>query len=239
MAGPLNIINVNNIYTKGTSSYSDYPKNQISKPSKGDLSASQQPNDTKDSKQDQGISLTKRLDPQEEKKIQELKSIDLHVRAHEHAHIMAGGPYVRGGPQYTYIIGPDGKQYAVAGEVEIDVSPVPGNPEATIRKAQVVKRAALAPSDPSPQDRAVAALADQMAMKARMEEARENLKKLNELLQKNQEGQFSINTNTNSSVNDNTTTSFIQGGNIMLKKQAVNAYSLPMNPKAPSINLIA
>ncbi len=121
-------------------------------------------------------------DPKKEKKVQELKRIDAHVKAHEQAHIAAGGPYIRGGPQYSYVIGPDGNRYAVAGEVKIDVSPVPGNPDATIRKAQVIKRAALAPSDPSPQDRAVAAKADQMALKARIEKYKEQAEKMAKLV---------------------------------------------------------
>jgi hypothetical protein len=117
-------------------------------------------------------------------RIQKLKSIDAHVKAHERAQVAAGGPYVRGGPTYTYVVGPDGNRYAVAGEVKIDTSPVPNNPDATIRKAQVIKRAALAPSDPSPQDRAVAARADQMAMKAKIEKLKEQTEKMKDILDK-------------------------------------------------------
>jgi len=46
---------------------------------------------------------------------------------------------------------------------------VPDNPEATIRKAQVIYRAALAPAEPSPQDRSVASEAKQMEVEARRE----------------------------------------------------------------------
>jgi len=44
----------------------------------------------------------------------------------------------------------------VGGELNIDTSPVSGNPEATIRKAQQIRAAALAPTNPSALDRAVA-----------------------------------------------------------------------------------
>lgn len=118
------------------------------------------------------------LNPQEKIKLEKLKRADAHVKAHELAHIMAGGPYVRGGAHYTYIVGPDGNKYAIAGEVKIDMTPVPNNPDATIRKAETIRRAALAPSDPSPQDRAVAQKAAQMAMKARIEKLKEDSEKL-------------------------------------------------------------
>lgn len=109
------------------------------------------------------------MTPADQKKIQELKSGDTKVRQHEQAHIAAGGPYVKGGAQYQFLQGPDGQMYAIGGEVPIDSSPVPGNPEATIQKAKIVKQAALAPAEPSSQDRSVASSAERMEMNARME----------------------------------------------------------------------
>lgn len=88
----------------------------------------------------------------------ELKKVDQQVRQHEAAHIAAGGSYVSKAASYSYRVGPDGNRYAVAGEVGIDVSPE-RDPRATVQKMAVVQRAALAPADPSPQDRAVAAKA--------------------------------------------------------------------------------
>jgi len=99
--------------------------------------------------------------------VRELQQRDREVRQHEQAHLAAAGGFARGGPSYTYQRGPDGRQYAVGGEVSVDTSPVPGDPRATIAKAQVLRRAALAPADPSGQDRAVAAAASQMEAKAR------------------------------------------------------------------------
>ncbi len=66
-------------------------------------------------------------------------------------------------------MGPDGKRYAVGGHVKIEISEVPNNPEATIRKAQQIKTAALAPAEPSAQDQKIAAQASQMEAKARQE----------------------------------------------------------------------
>ncbi len=104
----------------------------------------------------------------EQQVIRELAARDREVRQHEMAHQVAGGQYT-GAVTYTFERGPDGMMYAVGGEVSIDTSPVPGDPEATLEKAQVVERAALAPVDPSPQDLRVAASARAMANEARAE----------------------------------------------------------------------
>ncbi len=113
------------------------------------------------------------LTEEEKRKVEELEKRDQEVRAHEQAHVMAGGNLVRGGASYSYKTGPDGKRYIVDGEVSIDVSPVEGDPEATIQKAEQIRRAALAPADPSGQDRRVAAAAANMAAQARQEIANE------------------------------------------------------------------
>lgn len=112
---------------------------------------------------------TEELSEEQQQQVTELKQRDAEVRAHEQAHVAAGGPHVTGGPTYEYQEGPDGRQYAVGGEVQIDTSPVDGDPEATLQKAQIVRAAALAPAEPSSQDRAVAAAATQMAMQAQAE----------------------------------------------------------------------
>lgn len=100
--------------------------------------------------------------------IRKLKTTDQQVRKHEQAHVSVGGRYITGAAEYSYQIGPDGKKYAVAGEVQIDTSEE-NSPQATLVKAQMVRRAALAPADPSPQDRAVAAAATRMEQQARIE----------------------------------------------------------------------
>jgi len=112
------------------------------------------------------------LTPEEKRQVAELKKRDREVRAHEQAHRAAGGAYT-GSASYTYQTGPDGKRYATSGEVPIDASPVPGDPKATIAKMQQVRRAALAPAQPSAQDRRVAAQASQIEREARAELTRQ------------------------------------------------------------------
>lgn len=112
------------------------------------------------------------LSAAEQEQVRALRNRDREVRAHERAHLAAAGPHARGGARYTFETGPDGRSYAVAGEVRIDTTPVPDDPQATLIKAQQVRRAALAPAQPSPQDRRVAAEAAAMASRARNELAR-------------------------------------------------------------------
>lgn len=99
------------------------------------------------------------LSEEEQAEIRELKARDREVRAHEQAHARAGGAHASA-PQYELERGPDGQTYAVGGHVSISTSPVPGDPEATIDKMETVRRAALAPAEPSPEDRRAAAEAD-------------------------------------------------------------------------------
>lgn len=124
----------------------------------------------KKGKVDDRVAVSKdNLTEEERRQVEKLRQRDQEVRAHEQAHIAAGGQYVRGGASFQYERGPDGKLYAVGGEVSIDVSPVPNNPSATIRKMETVIRAALAPSQPSGQDYQVAARAQAEISKAQME----------------------------------------------------------------------
>ena len=108
------------------------------------------------------------LNEEQKQQVQELKKRDAEVKSHEQAHMASGGGLVQGGASFEYQSGPDGKMYAVGGEVKIDMSPE-RTPEATIRKIQQVRRAALAPAEPSGTDRAVAAQASQMEARARAE----------------------------------------------------------------------
>lgn len=105
------------------------------------------------------------LTPEEQLQLRELQQTDRKVRAHEMAHIAASGGLASGGASFSYRTGPDGQRYAVGGEVSIDTS-AGRTPEETLAKATRVKAAALAPADPSSQDRKVAAMADRMAMQA-------------------------------------------------------------------------
>jgi hypothetical protein len=108
------------------------------------------------------------LTEEEKKMVEKLKARDREVRQHEQAHLAAAGQYAKG-VTFKSQIGPDGSSYAIGGEVDIDMSEIPGNPDATIAKAQAIRRAASAPSHPSSQDRLVAAAATRMEAKVRME----------------------------------------------------------------------
>ncbi len=115
------------------------------------------------------------LSEDQKKQVNELQKRDREVKAHEAAHMAAGGSCVRGGATYSYQVGPDGKRYAVGGEVSIDASSASGDPQETILKMQTVKRAALAPAQPSGQDRAVASQAGAIETQARKELAQQHL----------------------------------------------------------------
>ncbi|MEW6989850.1 putative metalloprotease CJM1_0395 family protein [Colwelliaceae bacterium 6441] len=105
---------------------------------------------------------------QEQQIISELKHRDKEVRAHEAAHASVGGA-TTGSPSYSFEMGPDGKKYAVEGEVAVDLSSVPGDPRATINKMQKVYAAALAPAQPSAQDVKVANAASKKIVQAQSE----------------------------------------------------------------------
>ncbi len=131
-----------------------------------------QTNTEPNNKQNQQLSQT------EQKEIQQLQVRDREVRAHEAAHKAAAGSLANGGASFSHQRGPDGKLYAVGGEVSIDTSKVSGDPQATIQKANQIRSAALAPAQPSSQDQSVAAKATIMAAEARKELAAENRAKL-------------------------------------------------------------
>ena len=105
---------------------------------------------------------------QDAAQIKELKARDTEVRIHEQAHASVGGQYA-GSPSYEYQRGPDGTNYAVGGEVQIDVAEIEGDPQATIEKMQTVRAAALAPAEPSGADRSIAADATQKLAAAQAE----------------------------------------------------------------------
>ncbi len=109
------------------------------------------------------------LSDDELREVENLAQRDREVRAHEQAHLSAAGDRATSGASFSYTTGPDGKRYATGGEVGIDTSPVRGDPEATLRAAALIQRAALAPAEPSAQDRQIAAAASAMAHEAQTE----------------------------------------------------------------------
>lgn len=123
---------------------------------------------SKDTQNSESGDAAQQKEQEQKAVIADLVARDREVRAHEQAHAAAGGQYA-GSPTYSFVKGPDGLNYAVGGEVSIDTSPVSGDPEATLRKAQVIRAAASAPAEPSPQDRRVAAQAASLEADARVE----------------------------------------------------------------------
>lgn len=119
------------------------------------------------------ISISPKAYSEKEKAtLDELKKVDQEVQMHEAAHQAAAGELFRG-KSFTYKVGPDGQRYAVAGDVQIDTSPIPGNPKATVEKMEKIRRAALAPGDPSSQDMKVASEAMKAEVEARQELSRQ------------------------------------------------------------------
>jgi len=112
-------------------------------------------------------------DPKIQQEISKLQQIDAHVKNHELAHQAAGGE-LAGSASYTYKVGPDGKKYAVSGEVPIRIEKG-NNPKETIENMEKVKAAALAPADPSPQDLKIASTAEMIEVKAMLEINRFNI----------------------------------------------------------------
>lgn len=112
-----------------------------------------------------GSSSITQLSPAEAQEVADLKAADQKVRAHEQAHQAAAGGLASSGASFSYQRGPDGQRYAISGEVSIDTSKG-SSPQETISRASRIEAAALAPADPSPQDRRVAATAAQMKAQA-------------------------------------------------------------------------
>lgn len=112
----------------------------------------------------------RQLTPTDQRQLAQMQQTDAHVRQHEAAHQAAGGS-LTGGATFTYQLGPDGKSYAVGGEVPVTLQ-TGRTPDETIANARQARRAALAPSDPSPQDLAVAAEATQMELSAQARKAK-------------------------------------------------------------------
>jgi hypothetical protein len=113
-------------------------------------------------------SYQQELTQDELKLVTELQKRDKEVRTHEQAHLAAAGQYAAGGASFSYTAGPNGKRYANSGSVPIDLGEEK-TPEETIQKMRTVKRAALAPANPSGADRRIAAQASSKEVQAMKE----------------------------------------------------------------------
>lgn len=127
-----------------------------------------------DSSDDEKVDEKQELSDEEQRQVDELRQRDQEVRAHEQAHAAAGGRNVR----YDYQSGPDGRQYAVGGSADIEITAMSNDHNGKISEARKMRAAALAPSDPSTQDMAVAARATRIEMEAVAEKADEQRESL-------------------------------------------------------------
>lgn len=121
-------------------------------------------NENKDKEKSSG---TNKLDTSEQQQVNKLQARDTEVRAHEAAHKAAGGG-LAGSASFSYQRGPDGKMYAIGGEVPISIEKG-STPQETIANARQVAAAAMAPANPSPQDFSVASSARMMELSAQQE----------------------------------------------------------------------
>ncbi|MDQ7069058.1 MAG: putative metalloprotease CJM1_0395 family protein [Sulfurimonas sp.] len=137
--------------------------------------SAQKEQDEKKAQESKKSSSPEELSTDEERLVKDLASRDSEVRAHESAHIAASGG-LAGAASFTYQQGPDGKMYAIGGEVSI-ATPSSSSPEEAIQNARKVAAAALAAGDPSPQDFAVASSARVMEMQATQQKNKETLEK--------------------------------------------------------------
>ncbi|MBB1388541.1 hypothetical protein H5185_03755 [Shewanella sp. SG44-6] len=159
------------------------------------------------------VKKQQQIEQAQTKQIEQLVQRDTEVKTHEQAHAAVGGSLTQS-PSYQYEKGPDGRRYAVEGEVSIDVSPVSGDPKATLSKMQKVYAAAMAPVQPSMADIRVAAQALQ-----NMNEAHK------QLIQDRQQ-------DTGSTLNNQTSA---ESGNIFTRAQNQQ----PLTPATNSNNSIA
>ena len=163
------------------------------------------------------------LTDEEKAVVEKLKARDTEVKVHEQTHIAVAGDLVVSGPSYTYQQGPDGKQYAVGGEVSIDTSR-DDSPDKTISKMQRVIAAALAPAEPSSADYSVAATARQIISDAKTQSVQE---KDNKTIDTDKNNNSNSKTNTiNENNNSNSKTNTINENN-----NSINNNSTPQASK--------
>ena len=204
--------------------------------SSGDKTANAE-NNTQNNDKNAGQKNIGELSLEEQRIVTELQAADTNVRAHEAAHMAAGGG-LTSPASYTYERGPDNKMYAVAGEVGISTSE--GNtPQESLNKAQTIRRAALAPADPSPQDLKVAAQAASMEMSARAQIMQEKMAQNSQ--NQNNSGDGSTENSTRNSV-ENSAVNSAENSNVnSVENSAGNSNvnsteNSTENSRIPSIN---
>ncbi len=136
--------------------------------------------------------------------LQRIKNIDRNVRLHENSHASADGVQTIGTARYKYAEGPDGKLYAVGGEVTVAVQSS-GKPEDNLRAARALRSSALSSDNPSPADFAAAADAGQIEIEALSQMAK-RAKEIRETIHRNDSSpaqKYSVSENLSESVSKN------------------------------------
>ena len=202
--------------------------------SSGDKTANAE-NNTQNNDKNAGQKNIGELSLEEQRIVTELQAADTNVRAHEAAHMAAGGG-LTSPASYTYERGPDNKMYAVAGEVGISTSE--GNtPQESLNKAQTIRRAALAPADPSPQDLKVAAQAASMEMSARAQIMQEKMAQNSQNTNNsNETSGDAVNSAENSAENSNANSTENSNVNSNTNSAGNSNVNSAKNSRIPSIN---
>ena len=227
-------MNYYNTPAQSNNKANDVENNADNSVSSGDKTASAE-NNTQNNDKNAGQKNIGELSLEEQRIVTELQAADTNVRAHEAAHMAAGGG-LTSPASYTYERGPDNKMYAVAGEVGISTGE--GNtPQESLNKAQTIRRAALAPADPSPQDLKVAAQAASMEMSARAQIIQEKMAQNSQNTNNsNETSGDAVNSVENSNVNSagNSTRNSVGNSNInSIENSNTNSAG---NSRIPSIN---
>jgi len=102
----------------------------------------------------------------EQLEVKRLEQVERSVHEHERSHLRAARDLAISSPSFDYQRGPDGKEYAVGGEVNVSADFDFADAQGTIEKALKIRQAALAPNDPSPKDRRAATEAKIVESKA-------------------------------------------------------------------------
>ncbi len=87
--------------------------------------------------------------------VEALRQRDGAVHQEEETHAAQAGQFA-GAPVYEYATGPDGRRYAVGGEVPVHVRVTSGNPDDVKQALAILGLAATSPAAPSAQDLMVA-----------------------------------------------------------------------------------
>jgi hypothetical protein len=91
------------------------------------------------------------LTPREAALVRDLARQDEEVQRRAKRQYLIGQPYAAH-PEFWYVIGPRSRQYAVTGLTRFDAAMIEGDPAATLKKLQTLRRAALAPLAPTDED---------------------------------------------------------------------------------------